>query len=85
MSRQLIANLEGELDAILIKYETEHEITLAEVVGILDNLKMKRQFVSMLPFVENELRSVLEPVEAVSGPPEGQTITTFEGEDSMET
>jgi hypothetical protein len=84
--RQTIANLEKELDDILRRYETEHEITLAEVAGILDNLKLQRQFRVMLPFMKDELKNVLnEPVEAVSGAPMGEPLHIIEREDDMET
>lgn len=81
-----IEDLSTSLDNILRKFETERELTCAETVGVLENLKLERQLNSMLPLCGHLLREALEePVEAVSGPPTGPIITKFEGEDSMET
>ncbi len=85
MSRQLIAKLENEIDLVLRKYETEYEMTLAEIVGVLSNLASIRQQKNMLPFLKDELENLLEvPVLSKAGAPEGEIIH-MEGKDSMET
>ncbi len=73
--RQTIANLEKELESVLTRYESEYEITTAEVCGILGVLAAQRHIRAILPTCPDMLREVLEtPVEAVSGPPTGNII-----------
>lgn len=73
MSRETITKLEHDLNDLLAIYETDHEITTAEVCGILGVLQFQRY-----------LNATNLPAEAVSGPPVGE-ILQLEGKDSMET
>ena len=81
MSRQVIAELELALDKVLRRYETEYEVTSAEIIGILEILKFQRGFKAVLPHSVDFLKELLEvPVLSQAGPPEGDFIDFDEAE-----
>jgi hypothetical protein len=84
MSREVIAELESALSKVLVRYETEYEVTAAEVCGILGILQADRQLRAILPHCVNEIKEILgEPVLSHSGPPTGE-IVTLEGNEPGE-
>jgi len=75
MSRKVIAELEKDLDKVLVRYETEYEITTAEMAGVLETLKTIRLVKAALPFMAGDLKEVLEePVLSQAGAPEGEFL-----------
>ena len=85
MSRQIIADLERDLEKVLVRYETEKEITTAEIVGTLSIVASQRRLKAILSYNVPFLRDLLEmPLEAVSGPPLG-TVKLEREDDAMET
>ena len=83
--RQTIADLERDLEKVLVRYETEKEITAAEIVGTLSIVASQRRLKAILSYNVPFLRDLLEiPSETVSGPPLG-TIKLERKDDDMET
>ena len=76
MSRKIIAELELALEKVLVKYETEYEITTAEVVGILEILKSGRIMKAVMSHNVEEFKELLG-VACLSevGAPVGDIIT----------
>lgn len=83
--RQTIANLERDLEKVLLAYE-DKEITTAEIVGTLTVVASRRAMRANLAAEVSFLRDLLEiPSEAVSGPPVGDTIQIERKDETMET
>lgn len=76
MSIKTIDNLERELAVVLRRYETEYEMTTAEICGVLGVLRTDRELRALLPYCVDLLNELLKiPAETTTNAPVGEIIT----------